>query len=131
MQSGPIASAQLVAGSPASCGISAAPKNSRWMDWWRHFGGGLRQGSRKVRVPGSWPLPRTVGSTASGTISSQAEARRNRPGARARQGDTTPHLDAALDDDVGDDLLRLVFTACHPALSTEARSLSRSASWAV
>ena len=30
-------------------------------------------------------------------------------------------LDAALDDDVGDDLLRLVFTACHPVLSTEAQ----------
>jgi RNA polymerase sigma factor (sigma-70 family) len=27
----------------------------------------------------------------------------------------------ALDDDVGDDLLRLVFTACHPVLSVEAR----------
>jgi predicted RNA polymerase sigma factor len=30
-------------------------------------------------------------------------------------------VDAALDDDIGDDLLRLVFTACHPVLSTEAR----------
>ena len=30
-------------------------------------------------------------------------------------------LDAALDDQIGDDLLRLVFTACHPVLSTEAR----------
>src|SRR5690349_2013963 len=30
-------------------------------------------------------------------------------------------LDAALDDDIGDDLLRLMFTACHPVLSTEAR----------
>src|SRR5438094_5371005 len=30
-------------------------------------------------------------------------------------------FEAALDDDVGDDLLRLVFTACHPVLSTEAR----------
>jgi len=29
--------------------------------------------------------------------------------------------DAALDDDVGDDLLRLVFIACHPILSTPAR----------
>jgi RNA polymerase sigma-70 factor (ECF subfamily) len=29
--------------------------------------------------------------------------------------------DAALDDDVGDDLLRLVFVACHPVLSAEAR----------
>src|SRR5688572_26082477 len=32
-----------------------------------------------------------------------------------------PDLDAALDDDVGDDLLRLMFTACHPVLPTEAR----------
>jgi RNA polymerase sigma factor (sigma-70 family) len=32
-----------------------------------------------------------------------------------------PELDAALDDPVGDDLLRLVFIACHPVLSTEAR----------
>jgi RNA polymerase sigma-70 factor (ECF subfamily) len=30
-------------------------------------------------------------------------------------------LDAAIDDDIGDDLMRLVFTACHPLLSTEAR----------
>lgn len=28
---------------------------------------------------------------------------------------------AALDDDIGDDLLRLIFTACHPVLSAEAR----------
>ncbi len=33
-----------------------------------------------------------------------------------------PDPDAALDDDVGDDLLRLVFIACHPVLSTEARA---------
>jgi RNA polymerase sigma factor (sigma-70 family) len=32
-----------------------------------------------------------------------------------------PDLEAALDDDIGDDLLRLVFTACHPVLPTEAR----------
>ena len=31
-------------------------------------------------------------------------------------------LVAALDDDIGDDLLRLIFTACHPALSAEARA---------
>jgi len=35
--------------------------------------------------------------------------------------DTTLDLDAALDDDIGDDLLRLIFTACHPVLATEAR----------
>ncbi|MEP7049495.1 MAG: RNA polymerase sigma factor [Pseudomonadota bacterium] len=34
---------------------------------------------------------------------------------------SAPDLDAALDDDLGDDLLRLVFTSCHPILSTEAR----------
>ena len=32
-----------------------------------------------------------------------------------------PDLDVALDDEVGDDLLRLIFTACHPVLSSEAR----------
>jgi RNA polymerase sigma-70 factor, ECF subfamily len=32
-----------------------------------------------------------------------------------------PALEAALDDDIGDDLLGLMFTACHPLLSTEAR----------
>ncbi len=30
-------------------------------------------------------------------------------------------LEAGLDDDIGDDLLRLMFTACHPVLPTEAR----------
>jgi predicted RNA polymerase sigma factor len=30
-------------------------------------------------------------------------------------------FEAAIDDDIGDDLLRLIFTACHPVLSTEAR----------
>ena len=32
-----------------------------------------------------------------------------------------PDFDAALDDHIGDDLLRLIFTACHPVLSTEAQ----------
>lgn len=33
-----------------------------------------------------------------------------------------PDLDTALDDDIGDELLRLIFTACHPRLSREARA---------
>ena len=33
----------------------------------------------------------------------------------------TEHMTPALDDDIGDDLLRLVFIACHPVLSTDAR----------
>jgi RNA polymerase sigma factor (sigma-70 family) len=35
---------------------------------------------------------------------------------------TMPDLDAALDDDIGDELLRLIFTACHPLLSRESRA---------
>jgi RNA polymerase sigma factor (sigma-70 family) len=33
-----------------------------------------------------------------------------------------PDLDAILEDDIGDELLRLIFTACHPLLSREARA---------
>jgi RNA polymerase sigma-70 factor (ECF subfamily) len=40
---------------------------------------------------------------------------------REIQVSAEPDLDAALDDDIGDDLLSLIFTACHPVLSTEAR----------
>jgi RNA polymerase sigma-70 factor (ECF subfamily) len=36
--------------------------------------------------------------------------------------DTPPDLDEALDDPVGDDLLRLIFISCHPILSPEARA---------
>src|SRR5206468_9503437 len=32
-----------------------------------------------------------------------------------------PDFDSAIDDDFGDDLLRLLFTACHPVLSSESR----------
>ncbi len=38
-----------------------------------------------------------------------------------RQGAAEANLEAAIDDPVGDDLLRLVFISCHPILSTEAR----------
>ena len=40
----------------------------------------------------------------------------------ARQDAPAVDLDAAIDDDVGDDLLRLMLTTCHPALSIEART---------
>jgi len=41
--------------------------------------------------------------------------------ADARREAAVEELEAALDDPVGDDLLRLIFTACHPVLSTESR----------
>ncbi|WP_313951328.1 RNA polymerase sigma factor [Accumulibacter sp.] len=40
-------------------------------------------------------------------------------GARAAELEA---VDARLDDDIGDELLRLMFTACHPLLSPDARS---------
>ncbi|HKW01385.1 MAG TPA: RNA polymerase sigma factor [Vicinamibacterales bacterium] len=40
----------------------------------------------------------------------------------AKQEAAAAEIEAAADDDVGDDLLRLMFTACHPVLSTEART---------
>ncbi|MEX2194173.1 MAG: RNA polymerase sigma factor [Thermoleophilaceae bacterium] len=38
-----------------------------------------------------------------------------------RQNGAVADLDAAIDDDIGDDLLGLVFICCHPVLSTDAR----------
>ena len=39
----------------------------------------------------------------------------------AERENTVPDMAAAIDDNIGDDLLRLVFIACHPVLSTDAR----------
>ena len=41
---------------------------------------------------------------------------------QTRQEMAVPDFDAALDDDIGDDLLRLIFISCHPVLSTDARA---------
>src|SRR5688572_1177327 len=39
------------------------------------------------------------------------------------EGDTgLEEIEAAMDDDIGDELLGLIFTACHPVLSAEARA---------
>lgn len=38
-----------------------------------------------------------------------------------RHAEAALHLEATMDDDIGDDMLRLVFIACHPVLSTDAR----------
>jgi len=40
----------------------------------------------------------------------------------AQEQQAMPDFDSALDDDIGDELLRLIFTACHPRLSREARA---------
>jgi RNA polymerase sigma factor (sigma-70 family) len=40
----------------------------------------------------------------------------------ASRGDPRQSIDEAMDDDVGDDMLRLMFISCHPILSSEARA---------
>jgi RNA polymerase sigma factor (sigma-70 family) len=40
---------------------------------------------------------------------------------KSQQESAMPNFDITSDDDIGDDLLRLVFVSCHPLLSTEAR----------
>jgi RNA polymerase sigma-70 factor, ECF subfamily len=74
--------------------------------------------------PGAW-LMATAKNRATDALRRQAMARRKHEQLGRELGARTPgmveDLDAALDDDVGDDLLRLMFTACHPLLATEAR----------
>jgi RNA polymerase sigma factor (sigma-70 family) len=43
-------------------------------------------------------------------------------GEMAREQQVMPDWDSSLDDDIGDELLRLIFTACHPLLSRDARA---------
>ena len=83
---------------------------------------GLSRASRTTRAPGSWP-PRSIArstrfAAASGSSASRRSSLVTSTSGRNRR---VPDLDAAIDDDIGDDLLRLVFTTCHPVLSTEAR----------
>jgi RNA polymerase sigma factor (sigma-70 family) len=64
----------------------------------------------RAAPPACWPTTRPARSAANSTR-----------GTRWRST-TSPTLSMRrIDDDIGDDLLRLVFTACHPVLSTEAR----------
>jgi RNA polymerase sigma factor (sigma-70 family) len=49
------------------------------------------------------------------------ERKREELGRALEAQQAAPDFAAAIDDDIGDDLLRLVFTSCHPVLSTDAR----------
>jgi len=82
-----------------------------------------------------WPengLPRSPGAWLMQTAKRRAidYFRRNKMAARKldelghdlrEEESTTPDLDTPLDDDVGDDLLKLIFTSCHPVISPESR----------
>jgi len=50
-----------------------------------------------------------------------AERKQEQLGRQMEIEQPEPDLDAEIDDDIGDDLLSLIFAACHPVLSTDAR----------
>jgi len=83
-----------------------------------------------------WPatgIPRSPGAWLMAAAKNRAidQFRRRRLGERkyaeflkdleTDQPDVVSDLEASLDDDIGDDLLSLIFTACHPVLPTDAR----------
>lgn len=73
--------------------------------------------------PGAW-LMTTARRRAIDLVRRERRAQRKREEiGREREADqfSDAGLEESLDNDFGDDLLRLVFTACHPVLSTEAR----------
>ncbi|MDQ1651284.1 MAG: hypothetical protein QOI35_484 [Cryptosporangiaceae bacterium] len=72
--------------------------------------------------PGAW-LMQTAKNRAIDIIRrNQNLARKQEELAHQIEVATEPDWDAAFDDDIGDDLLRLIFTACHPVLSAEAKA---------
>src|SRR2546430_11649073 len=71
--------------------------------------------------PGAWLMAtarhRAIDGLRRGKV---LERKQEELGRELREADD-PDLAAAADDDIGDDLLSLIFIACHPVLSTEAR----------
>jgi RNA polymerase sigma factor (sigma-70 family) len=70
--------------------------------------------------PGAW-LMATAKNRAIDTLRKNALHERKHEEIGRDVDTVEPDLVTALDDEIGDDLLRLVFIACHPVLSTEAR----------
>jgi RNA polymerase sigma-70 factor, ECF subfamily len=74
--------------------------------------------------PGAW-LMATAKNRAIDKLRRDKRVERDRDelahAAEAKQDAASLELETAMDDDLGDDLLRLMFTACHPVLSAEAR----------
>jgi RNA polymerase sigma factor (sigma-70 family) len=74
--------------------------------------------------PGAWLMTTAKRRAIDRLRRNKLQARKHEELAREledEQARATAHADEALDDDIGDDMLRLIFTACHPVLSTEAR----------
>ncbi len=104
-----------------SCAISASLRSSRRTLWSRRSSNGPTSGV--PRNPGAWLMAAAKHRAIDllrrnkllerkhGEIGYQLEAEQM----------ATPDFETSMDDPVSDDLLRLIFTACHPVLSAEAR----------
>jgi len=71
--------------------------------------------------PGAWLMATAKHRAIDRLRRRQMTDRKHEAIGRAQADEETPDVDEALDDEVGDDLLRLVFTACHPVLPREGR----------
>src|ERR1700748_1565040 len=73
--------------------------------------------------PGAWLMTTAKRRALDHLRRSRVLARKHEMVARELEAEqqAMPDLDAALDDDIGDEMLRVIFTACHPLLSREAR----------
>jgi RNA polymerase sigma-70 factor (ECF subfamily) len=74
------------------------------------------------RNPGAWLMATAKHRAIDGFRRNKLVERKHEElGYEIQRTSGAPDFDGALDDDVGDDLLRLIFTACHPVLSMDAR----------
>ena len=109
--------------SRAWCATSAWPRNWRRTRWSPRSNAGPKRGVPDQ--PGAW-LMATAKHRAIDRLrrSKLLQRKHEELGARTRSTNRktpTTRTWSALDDPIGDDLLRLVFTACHPVLSTPAQ----------
>ena len=75
--------------------------------------------------PGAWLMAAAKRRAIDSVRRNRMLARKHEEIGRDLEGDRdtgVEDLEAAMDDDVGDELLSLIFIACHPVLSTEARA---------
>jgi len=75
--------------------------------------------------PGAWLMAAAKRRAIDSVRRSRMLARKHEEIGRDLEGERdtgVEDLEAAMDDDVGDELLSLIFVACHPVLSTEARA---------
>lgn len=71
--------------------------------------------------PGAWLMATAKHRAIDRLRRRQMADRKHEEIGREQVEEATPDVEEALDDEVGDDLLKLVFTACHPVLPREGR----------